>query len=97
VSPRRDSIRDMRRRGMKLREIANTFGISISAVYNALDDRTRAVNADRSFTTSGDQPVEHRETEVSASGAHLELDSVYRPIRLGIHECSDLLREWGVR
>lgn len=91
-------LRRLRKQGMKLREIANRFGVSISHVQHQLDYRytTKSPHESRDFARAGNQPVEHRETKEAASGAHIELDSVYRPVRLGIHECRDLLREWGV-
>ncbi len=94
-----DELRRMRQRGMKLREIANLFGVSISYVQHKLTDSydLSSPHQSRDFAQVGHQPVNHREIEGAASGAHIELDGVYRPSRLRIHECADLLREWGVQ
>ena len=92
--------------GMTYAQIGERFGCAISSVQYAMDRWTdkpithkkkiAATTKDRSFITAGSQPVVHRDTGDGGNAVTLELDGVFRRSFLQLHECSDLLREWGV-
>lgn len=92
--------------GMPYKAIAAKFDASLTAVGCAVrrargfaitpQTQTRATTSDVTFVRAGDAPVQHRETQQGNSGQHIELDGVYQRRSLQIHECRDLLREWGV-
>ena len=92
--------------GLTYAKIADRYGCAVSAVQAAMDrskgkaftvhNLTRATTADRDFVSAGRQPVLHRDTGDGAGSVTLEMDGVFRRSFLQIHECRDLLREWGV-
>jgi hypothetical protein len=50
---------------------------------------------EREFVAAGSEPVAHRDTGNQVAGPVLS-EGIYAAQYLDIHECSDLLREWGV-
>lgn len=93
--------------GLTYAQIADRFGTSGSAVSNAMDRwRGKALTApnaiksttpDGTFIRAGAQPVAHRDTGDGMNAATVSEQTVFKRERLQIHECRDLLREWGVR
>lgn len=84
--------------GMKQVEIARKFGVGSRAVGQAIRNaRGMGVkSANYQFVQAGHDPVCHVETHGVPTRAHIELDGVYRRRTLQIHECADLLKEWGI-
>jgi len=84
--------------GLSQTEIGRRFGVSSNSVSRAVArGNGLGDNAPNPyFFTAGKQSVDHIETHGDQTRAHIEFDDVYRARRLQIHECADLLREWGV-
>jgi transposase len=88
------------RSGMTQKQIAEKFGCGQHQVKLAVR-RTKGVptsakaTAGREFLSVREAPIEHRETKERPAGTYQTIDTVYRAQHLDIHECADLLREWG--
>lgn len=91
--------------GMTHAQIAERHGCTISVVRAAMDrwvDKPvtnakliQASTEDTTFVQAGAQPVAHRDTGNHIAGPALA-DGIYSAQYLDIHECGDLLREWGI-
>lgn len=84
--------------GVSQTEIARRYGVTSNAVNKAImNARGMGVKANHGgLTDAGKQPVAHIETHGDAGKGHIELNGVYRRRSLQLHECADLLREWGI-
>lgn len=91
--------------GLTYVQIAYRYGCGVGQVQKAIDlwnDKPithskliKATTDDTDFVRAGKQPVGHRDTGNQIAGLALS-EGIYAAQYLDIHECSDLLREWGV-
>lgn len=91
--------------GLTYREIGQRYDVSPTQVQHAMDRwREKPIThksmikatVSKEFVRAGVQPVEHRDTGEGGQALHIGLDGVYQRRSLQLHECRDLLREWGV-
>lgn len=90
--------------GLTYKEIASRHSVNVMSVQAAMDrwrdksetaqKRIKASTPDPTFVRAGKQPTAHRDT--GDGGAAADLREAYKRQPLQIHECADLLREWGV-
>ena len=93
--PSVEKLRELRRAGFRLKDIANIYRVTVGAVRNKLSESDensyKSPNSDRAFTSAGKVPVEHRDTGegigISSPGHIL---NVRRPCKIP----KDLRREW---
>lgn len=90
--------------GLTYAQIAARYGCAIGQVAKAMDrfrgkpitiQKLLKAPTEREFVAAGKDPIERRGTGDQVAGPALS-EGIYAAQYLDLHECGDLLREWGV-